>query len=130
MSSQPPLFVEDLDEAIRQTIHGLGGMKKVGSVLRPEMSAVDAGKWLANCLNDDKRDRLSPSQLAYIRRAARVEGVHILAAFEAQDAGYAPPVPIEPEDERALLQREFVTATKALQGLVSRMDRAGLKVVA
>lgn len=128
MTEQQPLFLEDLDEAIRQTIHGLGGMKKVGHALRPEMSAVDAGKWLANCLNEDKRDRLSPAQLAYIRRAARVEGVHILAAYEAQDAGYAPPVPIEPEDERALLQREFVQASKGFLSLVSRMERVGLKV--
>ena len=71
-----------------------------------------------------------PAQLAYIRRRARQEGVHILAAFEMRDAGYADPMPITPEDEAAQLQREFVMASKHLTGLFSRMERAGLKVVA
>lgn len=124
--AQIPMFVEDLNEAIRETINSLGGMKKIGSAIQGEAkSPVDAGKWLADCLNDAKRDKLAPDQLAYIRRRARAEGVHILAAFEAQDAGYAPPQPITPEDEVAQLQREFVTAVKALTAIQARMDRAG-----
>lgn len=120
---QVPLFVEDYNEAIRATINALGGMKAVGVELRPEKSAVDAGKWLADCLNPDKRDRLAPDQLAYIRRRARIAGCHILAAYEAQDAGYAPPVAMEPEDERAALQREFVHAVKALDSIQQRISR-------
>lgn len=123
-SSQVPLFVEDLNEAIRATINALGGMKAVGVELRPEKSAVDAGKWLADCLNPDKRDRLAPDQLAYIRRRGRIAGCHILASFEMQDAGYAPPVALEPEDERAALQREFVHAVKALEVIQQRIARA------
>ena len=79
---QVPLFVEDLTEAIRATVNALGGYQKVGAELRPEKSVIDAGKWLADCLNPDKRDRLAPDQLAYIRRKARQAGVHILAAYE------------------------------------------------
>ncbi len=120
---QVPLFVDDLNEAIRATINALGGMKAVGVELRPEKSAVDAGKWLADCLNPDKRDRLNPDQLAYIRRKARIAGCHILAAFEMQDAGYAPPVAIEPEDEKAALQRQFVEAVRQLEVLQGRLAR-------
>lgn len=114
-NTQVPLFVEDLNEALRATINALGGYKVVGVELRPEKSAVDAGKWLADCLNPDKRDKLDPEQLAYIRRKARQANVHILAAFEMQDAGYAPPVAIEPEDERAALIRQFNESVKALE---------------
>ena len=122
---QLPMFVEDLNEAIRAVINSLGGFKSVGVALRPEKSAIDAGKWLADCLNPAKRDRLDPEQLSFIRRKARAAGCHILAAYEAQDAGYAPPQPIAPEDEAAQLQRDFIASVKALEVLQSRMLRNG-----
>jgi len=121
--AQIPMFVDDLNEAIRATINALGGMKEVGSKLKIELDPVDAGKWLANCVNTAKRDRLNPDQLAYIRRKARAAGCHILAAFEAQDAGYAPPQPIAPEDEAAQLQREFIASVKALETIQAKLAR-------
>lgn len=125
MNDQMPLFVEDLTEAIRATIMGLGGYKKVGAEMRPEMLADAAGRWLADCLNPDRRDRLCPDQLAWIRRKARQAGVHILMHFEAHDAGYSEPQPIEPEDERAKLQREFVSAMKGMEQIAKRIERLG-----
>ena len=125
-NTQVPLFVEDLNEAIRATVNALGGFKAVGVELRPEKSAVDAGKWLADCLNAAKRDRLDPEQLAYIRRKARAAGCHVLAAFEMQQAGYAPPVAIAPADEAAELKRQFVESVKAQQQLVQRLERLGM----
>lgn len=125
-NTQVPLFVEDLNEAIRATVNALGGFKAVGVELRPEKSAVDAGKWLADCLNAAKRDRLDPEQLAYIRRKARTAGCHVLAAFEMQQAGYAPPVAIAPADEAAELKRQFIEATKAQALIVQRLERLGL----
>lgn len=127
---QIPMFVDDLNEAIRATVNALGGMKAVGVELKPEKSAVDAGKWLADCLNHAKRDRLDPDQLAYIRRKARATGCHILAAFEAQDAGYAPPQPIAPEDEAAQLQREFIASVKALESIQLKLARNGMRAAA
>lgn len=128
---QIPMFVEDLNEAIRATVNALGGMKAIGVELKPEKSAVDAGKWLADCINPEKRDTLSPAQLAYIRRCGRAKGVHILAAFEAMDAGYAPPLPIAPEDEAAELQREFIASVRALEALQNKMARnSALRAVA
>lgn len=130
MSAQIPLFVEDYNEAIRATVNALGGFKKVGSELKPDKPVDEAGRWLNDCCNPDKREKLAPAELAFIRRRARTEGVHILAAYEAREAGYADPQPIEPEDERAALEREFVLASKAMTNLFARMDRAGLRVVA
>lgn len=129
MTDQIPLFVEDLNGAVRETINALGGFKRVGSEMKPDLAADAAGRWLADCLNDGKREQLNPSQLAYIRRQGRLAGCHILAAFEAREAGYADPQPITPEDEAAQLQREFVLASKAMASLFARMDRAGLKAV-
>ena len=41
-----------------------------------------------------------------------------------RDAGYQPPVPVEPEDERAALQREFIEMGKRMEALLSQMQRA------
>lgn len=130
MTDQIPLFVEDYNEAIRATVQALGGFKKIGSDMKPDLAADAAGRWLADCCSPDKREKLGPTELAYIRRRARIEGVHILAAFEMREAGYAEPQPITPEDEAAQLQREFIMASKHFSGLLARMDRAGLKAVA
>lgn len=43
-----------------------------------------------------------------------------------RDTGYTDPQPIEPEDERARLQREFINAQRGLEALAKRMERAGL----
>ncbi len=125
---QIPLFFEDLNDAIRATVLALGGFKRIGADLKPELAVDAAGRWLSDCCSADRREKLDPSQLAYIRRRARVEGVHILATFEMREAGYAEPQPITPEDEAAQLRREFVQASKAMRGLFARMDRAGLVV--
>jgi len=127
---QIPLFVEDYNEAIRAAVQALGGFKRVGADLKPDMGVEAAGRWLADALNPDKREVLPPTALAYIRRNARAAGCHVLTAYEAQDAGYAPPVPVEPEDERAALQREFIAAVKALDTIQNRMGASRLQAVA
>lgn len=120
---QLPLIVESIEEALLVTVQALGGLKKVGAELWPDIAPDQAGRRLADCLNQDRREHLSPSQLCLLRRKSRRAGVHVLAAFEARDAGYAEPQPIEPEDERAQLQRQFVEHTKLLAKLVQRAER-------
>lgn len=129
-TDQIPLFVEDYNEAIRATVQALGGFKRVGAELKPDLAPDAAGRWLSDALNPEKREVLPPSALAWLRRKARANGVHLLAAFEAQDAGYGTPVPIEPEDERAALMREFVQTSREFATLLKRMQRAGVEVPA
>ncbi|MCR6700873.1 MAG: hypothetical protein NVV68_06875 [Dokdonella sp.] len=122
------LAVEDYFDAIVQTVKALGGYKTVGVALRPDKDAQAAGRWLSDCCNPNERETLQPTQLAYIRRAARERGIHILAAYEMRDAGYAAPVPVEPEDEFAKLQRVFNESVAAQAGLVARMEQLAAKV--
>ena len=128
MSDQIPLFVEDYYEAIRATVQALGGFKAVGHELKPELAPDAAGRWLADCCNPEKRETLSPPKLAYLRRRARMACVHILAAYEMRDAGYGEPQPLEPEDERAALMRQFVEASKGMRSLVADLQRLGVSV--
>lgn len=123
MSEQMPLLVDDYDDAIRAAVIALGGFKKVGSDLRPELPIDQAGRWLSDCCNPDRRDTLSPKQLGLIRRMAREAGIHVLATFEAREAGYMDPMPVEPEDEKAALQRLFCAKVDELAAIQSQLGR-------
>lgn len=122
IEQQIPLFFDTYEDAVRDAVTALGGMKTVGNMLWPAMAADDAGRKLAHCLNSDKREKLDLGELRLIRVAARKAGVHTLAAYEMRDAGYADPQPVAPEDEAAQLQREFIAAVKGLESIKSRMD--------
>lgn len=118
---QLPMFYETYEDAIRDTVTALGGNKEIGSRLWPAMPADDAGRKLSHCLNPEKREKLDLGELRLIRREARKAGIHILAHYEARDAGYSEPKPLNPEDEAAQLQREFIASVRALEVLQHRM---------
>lgn len=126
MTEQQALFHEDALDALRTCVQALGGFKRVGSQMRPDKTIEQASRWLQDCLNPSEREKLDVDQLLWILREARKIGCHAAMHFIARDTGYSDPSPLEPEDERAKLQREFITAAKGFQALVTRMERAGL----
>lgn len=122
MTEQPPLFVESWEEACSALIVALGGRKKVGTALRPELGAEAAARWLSDCLNADKREHFTIEQVAWLRREGREIGCHILMHYEAREAGYADPQTVDPEDEIAELQRAVITRVDELKRLVPRIE--------
>jgi hypothetical protein len=117
------LFVEDIYTALGDLIRAAGGYKVVGAKLRPELMADVAGRWLSDCLNPDKRDKLDPAQIMWLLKEGRRVNCHTAIHFLVTDAGYSAPVPIEPRDEMAELQRQFIEATRAQSRLVERMEK-------
>ncbi len=111
---QNSLFFESIDDALREVVAALGGSKKVGALMWPEKSLSEAHNLLLACLNSERRERLTPDQVLFLMRQGREAGCHAAMAFIAQHCGYAEPVPLEPEDEKARLQREFVEGVKTL----------------
>ena len=93
--------------------------------MRPEKDPVDAGKWLLDCLSSKRNDKLCLEQVLWILREARKINCHAGATFILRDAGYADPQPIEPEDERAALQRSFVESVKLQRQLLTRLESLG-----
>lgn len=128
--SQPALFVESMTDAIREVVRACGGTKVVASRLWPEKAPEAAARILLDCLNESRAEKLSPDQVLMLARMGRERGCHAVMAFYAAECGYSAPVPIEPEDERAQLQREYVEAVKALSALTHRLDRVDASVVA
>jgi hypothetical protein len=114
VSETMPLFFESVNEALRQIVVVLGGAKKVGATMRPELPADQAANWLLACLNPDRRERLDPDQVVWLLRQAREAGYHQSMAYLAEAAGYKVE-PITPAETRDRLADAIVQATATLQ---------------
>lgn len=117
-----PLFFDDLEDALREVVRSAGGPKALGAKLWPEVDPEKAARRLQDCLNDTRREILSPAQVMLLLRIGRQVGCHAAINYMARECGYGDPLPVEPEDEVARLQREFVEATKALGALADRIE--------
>ena len=111
---QPALFHESVSDALREVVRALGGAKQVGHRTRPDLAIDHAARWVSDCLNDDRREHFTPSQVLWLLTAGRESACHVAMGCIAAQAGYAEPVPVSLEDERSKLQREFVECTKTL----------------
>lgn len=117
------LWHEDILDALKADVMALGGPKEFGHVLWPEKSVMAARSLLLDCLNPDRNQRLTPEQVALVIREARNVGSFCTIGYICQDANLTIPQPIEPEDERARLQKEFIKAVERLEGIKSQLSR-------
>lgn len=123
MTKQGSLAIyEDDLEAVRDAVRALGGTKVVGSALRPEMAVDHAAAWLKDCLNVERREKLSLPRVIKIMRMAHDAGYHGPAQFLAHEMGYVAQ-PVEPADEVAALQRAFIESVQAQRSIADRIER-------
>lgn len=120
---QQALFHEDINDAMRAAIKACGGTKAVACKLWPEKTMADAQSYLNDCLNTARPAKLSPEQVLFILKWSKEVGFHGAIQYLCAEAGYSYPVPIEPEDEMARLQREYIAAVKTLSGLTAKIDQ-------
>ncbi len=125
---QENLFFDGVNDALRHLVRVLGGPKKVGHGLRPGKSPDDAGRWLSNALDGDRRESLHPEDLIQLLQMGRAIGCHVVMEEIAREGGYARPMPTEPEDEAAQLMREFNESRKAMEQIAKRLERLNLPV--
>lgn len=123
--SQEALFYETFNDALDSVVKACGGAKAVGSKLWPEKTADAAHRLLLACLNEDRVEKLGPEHVLMILRMGRERGAHAAINFLSRESGYADPAPIEPEDEKARLQREFIEAQREMSKIAERMERFG-----
>ena len=119
---------ESINDALIECVKALGGSKQVGPVLFPDLAPDAAQRRLLDCLNEDRPQQLTPAQVVLVLRRARAIGCHVGMQYLADELGYAEPQPIEPEDERAKLQREFIESTRQLAALAAQIERIGAPV--
>lgn len=119
---QPALFHESLNDALREVVLAIGGTKKVASLMRPEKTVDEAARWLNDCLNADRREKLDPDQMLFLLREGRKVGCHSAMGYISAESGYSAQ-PIEPQDEIAELQRNFIESTKHLSRMAARIEQ-------
>lgn len=119
---QLALHHESFAEALGEVVQVLGGYKAAGTMLWPDRAPDEAGRQLRHALAPDRAEKLSLDQLVYLLKLGRAKRAHGAIAYLARECGYQDPVPIEPDDERAMLQRQFVASATELQKLSRRLD--------
>ena len=115
--------MDSLNSALVECVKVLGGSKQVGPLLWPEKAPEAAQRLLLDCLNEDRPAHLLPDQVLLVLSLARQKGYHAAFGYMADRLGYAAPVPVEPRDEVAELQRQFIAATQTMTALALRMER-------
>lgn len=101
------------------------GRKRIAKTLWPEKTIESARRTLDDCLNVDRRDKLSIEQIELILATAREHDCHTPMNYLCSALRYREPEPITPESERDQLKREYIEATRALQGIAQRIERLG-----
>ena len=122
--TQQPLFCEDIYEALRTIGQAYGGSKKMGNLLWPDKPIDKAAELWANCLNRSRNEKLDPEQVLLALKIGREINCHAGFEFFAKECNYKYEA-IEPEDEKAKLQREFIQMAKPLIERLSRLKELG-----
>ena len=122
------LFCETVEEAIDEVCKAHGGRKKSAVELWPSMGVREAHNRMDACLNPERREKFDPAEITWFIKLGRQIGCHSMMRHFAQEGGYQEPVPIEPEDERARLQREYIDAVARFERLQTNLIKVGLRV--
>lgn len=119
--NQQPLFCDDFFEALKTIGQAFGGSKKMGAFLWPDKPIDKASELWANCLNRARPEKLDPEQVLLVLKIGRQIGCHAGIQFISEHCGYKYE-PVEPEDEKAKLQRLYIQSVEAQKDLVRRME--------
>lgn len=114
--------MDGINGALIECVRACGGSKQVGPQLWPEKTPEAAQRLILACLNEDRPEKLSPEQLALVLRLSKAKGCHAGINALCDALGYSHPTPIEPKDEAAELQKQFIAATEAMQVLAARIE--------
>lgn len=125
VTPQISLFHDNIHQALSVDVMALGGTVVVGNLLWGGLKPEKASEKLSDCLNVSRNQKLSLDEMLFIVREARKIGSYAGAYYFASDTGFAQPQPIEPEDEKAMLQTQFIQSVKALEQIQLRMNKVG-----
>ena len=115
---------EDALDMLADLVRQLGGPKKVGPALRGASVPLEtAAQWVRDCLNRDRRERFDPEQFLHILRLAREADIHSGKWWLDAELGYELGKPLNPRDQIAQLQREFIESVHSLRDQADRIER-------
>lgn len=124
--NQPNLFGDTIWDSLEQLIAALGGMKRVGFSLRPDLSPDKAGQWLRDALNPEHRTGMTPDKLLELLRMAHAKGIHVGMDHICDDLGYERTKPINKVNRVAELQKEFNRSVARLDEIAELLKANGV----
>lgn len=116
-----PECYDSLEDALKAAVMALGGFKKVGAKMRPELDTSE--DWLRHCLKGDRRERLSPQQVLWILREARAIGFHGAMQYINMAAGYDTPRPVDADKQKQALQEAIAAGLDRLNAQMAALQR-------
>jgi len=118
------LFYDDEFDALQQTIAcSERSFKECATFLRPDLKPDSAYAWLKACTNPNGDQHLRFGQVISLARfCKRSEALF----FMADELLHERPGALNPEDEKARIQREFAEAVAKLEELVDQGRTAGI----
>jgi len=121
-------FYESPEDALRAAVQALGGAKKVGALLWPDLTIDNAGRKLLDCLNTSRSEKLDVSQVMRVFSLARDAGCDEPFLWFAAGIGYeARPVTRDEQVDRltAVIEASSKTLSTAVAAL-ERLQRTGI----
>lgn len=115
-----PECYDSLNDALKSAVMAMGGFKKVGARMRPELDTSE--DWLRHCLKGDRRERLTPEQALWILREARLIGFHGAMQYLAFSAGYECRA-IDAQKQKQTLQETIAAGLERLNAQMALLQR-------
>jgi hypothetical protein len=115
-------FYEGPEQALEACVQALGGAKVVGHKLWPDKGIDNARTYLLACLNSDRPEKLSYSQIVFIFREARAIGFHAGFEWFAHQCEYEAR-PITRAEEMDRLTNVIESSSKTLAGALAMLER-------
>lgn len=125
--AQGELFYDTVYDAIHNAILACDGFKVVSGVLWPAMKPSSAYARLKSCVDLHKDEKLDLEEVIAIARLAKDRGNHALMQYLGSELGYKVET-VEPEDERAALQRDFINAVETVSKIQQRLAQVDQRV--
>lgn len=115
------MHYDSITEALIACVKASGGSKQVGAILWPDVAPDQAQRKLLNALDDNRPEKLAPSQVLLILKLARQKGFHDGIGYLLDSLCYAPTTPTEPKDEAADLMRQVLESQRLLAAQMERL---------
>ena len=115
-------FYESPEEALRAAVQTLGGTKRVGAALWPDLSPENAGRRMNDCLSAARAERLTISQVMRVLTLAKEAGCHGPMQWICGEVGYEAK-PVARAEELDRVAQVVEQSTKTLAAALVTLER-------
>ncbi len=121
-----PLNCDSIHQALDELVCAIGGdkspYKNIGGELWPSKTQDTAYARLKASLDPNQEQKFSPEEMLYLLRRGRQSGVHVLAMYIMQEAGYEIPVPAAPNSPRVEIMERMKALTDEQLQLAKELE--------